>query len=318
MAEAPGPAHTPDGGRPGGGRRRAGPRPLRGVRGGDRGGHRPVDLHAELEAIQTTYGDGSAGDPGREPLELAGVARGRGMGRHRRASGPPAPDPALAPASRGAHRREAGRGRFPSAWPRTSAGCGRRSSTASRFTPTSPARCAPGACGWPTPAAGSRSSPTASSTVLAAPLVLPASRFRWSWSARSPAVAARWLLRWSSRPSRRRARLAGRAPGAASERQQGRARQVLARRSRRRGSAARERPPACRPSAPSTAALATSSPSVQKKSGVRSSAPSMPATPRRTPSSPGPGQTAVTVTPLPPSSSCTASLRLSTNALVAA
>ena len=70
-------------------------------------------------------------------------------------------------------------------------------------------------------------------------------------------------------------------------------------------------------SAASTAAFATASDDIQKTSGSWSSACAMPATCVNSVLT-GPGQTAVRVTPVPFSSSCTASLRLSTNALVAA
>ena len=64
------------------------------------------------------------------------------------------------------------------------------------------------------------------------------------------------------------------------------------------------------------ASRATFSASSQRWSGIRSSAPPKP------PCSPnsvrtGPGHTDVTVTPVPRISSCSASLRLSTNAFVA-
>ena len=70
-------------------------------------------------------------------------------------------------------------------------------------------------------------------------------------------------------------------------------------------------------SAASTAAFATPSAEVQKTPGTWSSAASRPATSMNSVFT-GPGQTAVTVTPVPLSSWCEASLRLSTNALVAA
>ena len=70
-------------------------------------------------------------------------------------------------------------------------------------------------------------------------------------------------------------------------------------------------------SAASTAALATSSADIQTKPGVLSSACSNPAACVNSVLT-GPGQTAVRVTPVPLSSSWTASLRLSTNAFVAA
>ena len=63
--------------------------------------------------------------------------------------------------------------------------------------------------------------------------------------------------------------------------------------------------------------LATASAVIQKTPGSCSSACSIPAACMNSVFT-GPGQTAVTVTPVPFSSSCTASLRLSTKAFVAA